>query len=104
MFKAGIITDGLTRNEIDHLTQLQTAPPRQMHIFVTQSDFILDMYRDFTCLETDLGVDVIIIYPAGIARDTDFIKKICMMSRRKKVPVVAMEDAWIDSGAMLVFC
>ncbi|MCF7802302.1 MAG: hypothetical protein K9N34_09835 [Candidatus Marinimicrobia bacterium] len=103
ILQVGVLTGGLSQAEVSELTELQIAPPRQMQILATQSTMIYDMYQDFTYLVNDKQVNAVIIYPSKISRDPSFIKKIGMMSRQKKIPVIAMEDAWVGSGAMLVY-
>lgn len=103
ILQVGVLTGGLSKNEVSELTQLQVTPPRQMRIFATQSLMIYDMYKDFTYLVNEKQVNAIIIYPSRVSSDPSFIKKICMMSRQKKIPLIAMEEAWVGSDAMLVY-
>ena len=103
ILQIGVLTGGLSQFEVSELTKFQVAPPRQMRIFATQSSMIYDMYQDFTYLVNEKQVNAVIIYPSSVSRDPSFIKKICMMSRQKKIPVIAMEDDWVGSDAMLVY-
>ena len=103
ILQAGILTTGITTTEAEALVSIQTQPPRQMRIFATQSNMIYDIYQDFTFLVNEKKVNAIIVYPSHVSKDPSFIKKISMMSRQKKIPVIAMEDSWVNSDAMLVY-
>lgn len=103
ILELGVLTTGLSPDQIAELVGVQTKPPRQMKIFATQSTMIYDIYQDFTFLVNEKKVNAIVVLPSMISRDPSFIKKICLMSRQKKIPVIAMESAWVNSDAMLVY-
>jgi|GEM_PF-2484337 len=95
----GVISNGLSQSTIDQLTALQTELPRHMKIFVTQSKAARDVFVDFTFLVNEKEVDTILIWPSEDLQTQRVIKKICHMSRMKKVPIIALNDSWLEEGA-----
>ncbi len=96
-----LVAGSLSSEDVAALQAIQTAVPRQMRIFVTQNDFIKDVYRDFTFLAKDKQVNAILIWPNSGAADPEFQSKICMMSKRMKVPVIGLQNGWLENGAIL---
>jgi len=89
--------------DLQLIQQLQVAPPRQMRLLVTRSNFISDVYRDFTFLVREKQVNAILVWPGDLGADESFQKKICQMSQRMKVPVVGLQPGWVENGAILEF-
>lgn len=101
VLSVGIISDRVPADLITRLNSIQTQPPRQMRIYLTQSDFIGDMYRDFNFLVNDKQVNAIIIWPCPATQDPIMIKKICRMSKMKQIPVIAFSEDWLVNGALM---
>ncbi|MBO8183792.1 MAG: hypothetical protein H0Z28_13560 [Archaeoglobus sp.] len=99
----GIMSDGLPQDVIARLSQLQTAPPRSMRIYVTQSQFAGDIFNDFTILVNEKRVNAILIWPSKTMSDGFIIKNICKMSKLKKIPLFVMQDGWLENGALVYF-
>ena len=98
-----LASEDLSPEDIAALQAMQTAQPRQMRIYVTQSDFIRDVYRDFTFLAQKKQVNAVLIWPSELGNDETFQTKICQISKRMKIPIVALQDGWIEKGALLQF-
>ena len=96
----GVITEEVGENDLQQLIASQTAPPRQMRIFVTQNQLFQDIFKDFTYLVKGKKVDCVLIWPAESFDNSTFIKKITMMSKHSKVPVIALQDGWMGKGAL----
>jgi ABC-type uncharacterized transport system substrate-binding protein len=102
--KLGVLVAGeLSASEIQALENIQKDEPRQMRIFVTQSDLVSDVFKDFTFLARAQKVDAILVWPNEVWRQESFQTKICQMSMRTKVPVIALQPGWVDKGAILEF-
>lgn len=95
----GIISNGVSDDIVQQLTDLQTELPRSMQIFITQSKDARDVFVDFTFLVNDKKADAILVWPSKDMNIKSVINKICMMSKQKKVPVLAMNEAWLEKGA-----
>ncbi len=95
----GILSDGVSNNVIKQLTAIQTAPPRALRIYLTQSEVIWKVFDDFMFLINEKGVEAIVIWPSKMMSDVDNIKKICTMSKRKKIPIIALQKGWLEEGA-----
>ena len=98
----GILSDGVPDGLTDQLSKMQTAPPRSMRIYLTQNKKLWDIYNDFTFLTNEKAVNAILIYPSAGMGDAVLIDKICQMSKRKKIPIIAMQDGWLEKGAAVV--
>lgn len=103
VLKAGILSDGVSKDVISKLENLRVTPPRSMYIYITQSQFASDIFEDFTTLVNNKEVDVIIIWPSKTMQDKLVIRRICQMSKMKKVPIIALQEGWIEEGAMMYF-
>jgi ABC-type uncharacterized transport system substrate-binding protein len=101
VFTVGILSDGIPQDVINDLVRLQTAPPRQMKIYLTQSYLMKDIFYDFTYLINDKKAQAIIIWPSKLMKDESMMKKISTMSKRKKIPVIALQESWLEYGAMM---
>ena len=99
----GILSFGIDEDKLDKLKDLQFAMPRQLQIFVTQSQLMKELFHDFTFLVNKKGVEAILIWPSEAMEDKKIIKKICIMSKKKKIPVFVMQEGWTDQGAMIEF-
>ncbi|MBO8130578.1 MAG: hypothetical protein H0Z29_03550 [Candidatus Marinimicrobia bacterium] len=98
----GILSDGLPDNVINRLAQLQTAPPRSMRIYVTQSKLIAgDIFNDFTVLVNEKQCNAIFVWPSEAMSDPFIIKNICKMSKLKKIPLIVMQEGWLENGALI---
>jgi hypothetical protein len=103
IFTLGILSDGLDEATVKKITDLQFAPPRQMQLFITQSAFIQDIYNDFTFLVRNKQVNAVLVWPSKTWDNKDFISKTAKMSQRLRVPIIAMQEGWLEEGAMLYF-
>ena len=103
IISAGILTDGLSNDEIKKIEQLQFAPPRQMKFYVTQSQYMRDIFQDFTYLINEKKVNAIIIWPSKTMTEKSIMKKIGERSKKKKIPLIVMQEGWLEYGAMLYF-
>jgi len=99
----GILSFGIDPDKLDKLNKLQFAMPRQLRILVTQSRLGKDVFLDFTFLVNQKGVEAILIWPSADMENASIIKKICTMSKRKKIPIFVMQEGWTDQGAMVEF-
>ncbi|MCF7804450.1 MAG: hypothetical protein K9N46_09430 [Candidatus Marinimicrobia bacterium] len=97
--RLGIISTGVSEETIEELTALQSALPRSMEIFITQSKYIGDMFEDFTFLVNRKQVDAVLIWPSKGTKNVTLIKKVCKMSKMKKVPVITLYEPWLNEGA-----
>lgn len=95
----GILSEKVSDDVVQQLVSLQTAPPRSLRIYLTQSNVIWEVFDDFTFLVNNKKVDAIVIWPADMMNDPSTIKKICTMSKRKKIPVIALQPEWLAVGA-----
>ncbi len=98
-----LANSGLSERDLSALRKIQTAPPRQMRVLVTQSDFVGDVYRDFTFLTREKQVNAVLVWPSDLGSNPKFQKKICQMSKRMKIPVIALQPGWVEQGAILQF-
>ncbi len=99
----GVLSFGIDQNELDKLYDLQFAMPRQLRILVTQSKMKQELFRDFTFLVNQKNVEAILIWPSEDMEDKNIIKKICTMSKKKKIPIFVMQGGWTEQGAMVEF-
>ncbi len=98
--KLGILTTGISNHTVRQLQELQTAMPRSLEIFATQSTEATSVYRDFTFLINDKQVDAILVWPSPDLQSDITISKICTMSKHKKVPVIVLQEGWLEHGAV----
>ena len=54
-------------------------------------------------LSNKKGVEAILIWPSDAMEDKKIIKKICIMSKKEKIPVFVMQEGWTEQGAMVEF-
>lgn len=101
-FTAGIISFTATDAFVDSVKAMQIEPPRQMKLYIVRSEKSGELFRSFTKLVRELKVEIIFILPSEDTQDKQFIKKICTMSKKKKIPLIAFQDGWIEEGAMMV--
>jgi len=99
----GILSFGIDQDVLDKLYDLQFAMPRQLRILVTQSQMKKELFRDFTFLVNQKDVEAILIWPSEAMADKNIIKKICTMSKKKKIPIFVMQEGWMEQGAMVEF-
>lgn len=99
----GILSFGIDQDILDKLYNLQFAMPRQLRILVTQSKMKKELFRDFTFLVNQQNVEAILIWPSEDMDDKNIIKKICTMSKKKKIPIFVMQGGWTEQGAMVEF-
>lgn len=95
----GILSDGVSDGLVKQLTALQTAPPRALRIYLTQSNTIWKIFDDFTFLVNEKAVEAILIWPSKAISDPNDIRKICMMSKKKRIPIIALQKGWLEEGA-----
>ena len=99
----GVLSFGIDQDKLDKLYNLQFAMPRQLRILVTQSNMKKELFRDFTFLVNQKDVEAILIWPSEEMEDKNIIKKICTMSKKKKIPIFVMQEGWTEQGAMVEF-
>lgn len=99
----GILSFGIDQDKLDKLHDLQFAKPRQLRILVTEARMTRELFRDFTFLVNKKDVEAILIWPSVAMEDKNIIKKICTMSKKKKIPIFVMQEGWTDQGAMVEF-
>jgi ABC-type uncharacterized transport system substrate-binding protein len=95
----GILSEGVSDATIKQLTALQTAPPRALRIYLTQSNTIWKIFDDFTFLVNEKGAEAIVIWPSKALSDPNEIRKITIMSKKKRIPIIALQKGWIEEGA-----
>ena len=98
----GIVSNGIPEATVEELTSLQTAMPRQMRIYITESQAAREVFVDFTFLVNDKNVDAVLIWPSEKMNKKSVIKKMCYMSKTKKIPIIALDAGWLDEGAAAV--
>jgi len=98
--KLGILTTGISNSTVSQLQELQTAMPRSLEIFATQSTEATGAYKDFTFLVNDKQVDAVLVWPSPDLNSDITVSKICTMSKQKKVPVIVLQEGWLEHGAV----